>query len=402
MIIFLNKLWKYIIITLNSKYRWLLILFVLWLYRVEFMPDTGAGIGKAIQVGALTLLSFLLVKERSTIVKDVFSKTNWSVGSILLLYVYAMISTFWAFIPQFAFFLSFQNVVMILLIVYVFSLCNSFKSLEKTFIYSVLSIGLFEAICVRIINPSIFCHFLAGGSSAALLLTYSVGEFLNLKNNDKERKSLLKNAIVISAILLIINTSGGANASALFGVGVAMFFSGKKLYSIVLVFTGFYLLANQDLVDDILLVIMPGKTMEVIEVGNGRDFIWERILGYAAIKPWFGWGFACVERIDQEIFGGQSLSDAHNNYIGFYGSLGIVGCILYGIHLIQVFLATFPNLRYMGFLGLFCAFCCSCMNGYTYGFLSGKACSITIVYFMVIVLTFYYKKVNSYDGQDAK
>lgn len=382
---------------LRSKQKWFILIFAMWLYRVEFMPDTGAGLGKIIQVGTLGLLSLLLLRKSPKVVNYSFSRTNRAISSVLLLYIYAIASTLWAFLPQFAFFLSFQNVVLVLLIIYMFEQCGSFKSLEKVFIFSILIMGFFEAISVRISEPQLIVHFLPGGSSAAMLLAYSVGEYMNIKKTDANRKTLLKNTIILSMILLVLNTSGGANASALFGVGVAMFFGGKRSYAVVLVLLGVYLMANQDLIDDIILTLMPGKTMEIVETGNGREFIWERILGYAAEKPWFGWGFACVERIDQDVFSGQSLSDAHNNYIGIYGSLGIVGCILFGIHILRTFFATFPYIKRVGFLGLFCAFCCACMNGYTYGFLSGKACSITIVYFMIVVLTFYYKKIGCYN-----
>ena len=45
-----------------------------------------------------------------------------------------------------------------------------------------------------------------------------------------------------------------------------------------------------------------------------------------------------------------------------------------------------------GYIGLISAFACAMLNGYSYGFLSGKACSITIIYMSLIVLTFFYSK----------
>lgn len=401
MIRLLKELRMYLMRVLRSKYKWFVLLFALWLYRVEFMPDTDGSFAKAIQVGSLGLISLLLLQKSPHIVTFSLTRTNSSISSSIWLYVFAMVSTLWAFIPQFAFFLSFQNVVMILLVVYLFSQCKSFGSLEKTFVYSIVLMGLFESICARIGNPRLIVHFLAGGSSAAMLLSYAVGEYINIEGKNTERTVMLKNTIIVAIVLLSVNTSGGANASALFGVGIAMFFGGKRTYAIVLVLTGLYLLANQDMIDDILLTV-TGKEKELLENGNGRTVIWERILYYANQKPWFGWGFACAERIDQDVFGGQILSDAHNNYIGIYGSLGIVGCVFYGIHILRVFFSTFPNIKRVGFLGLFCAFCCACMNSYSYGFLSGKACSITIVYFMIVVLTFYYKKSGNYNEPRIK
>lgn len=53
MINFLKALWKAFFIALKSKYRWLLILFILWLYRVDFISADGGGLAKTLQVVTL-------------------------------------------------------------------------------------------------------------------------------------------------------------------------------------------------------------------------------------------------------------------------------------------------------------------------------------------------------------
>lgn len=393
-----RQLWLYLKWSLNSKYKWFLILFTLWLYRVEFVPDTGVGMAKILQVGTIFGLLFLLWKRQPNLFQRMMRRTNAPVKSVALLYIYAMLSTTWALLPSFAFFLSFQNLVVIMLFTWLFSHFPSVYDLEKAFIFMALFIGLFEFIVLRIQSPILISHFLPGGSLAAMLLSYSIGEYLNVQDMNHKRKTLLRNTALLALFLLIANTSGGANASAALGVGVAMFFGGKKLVAFLVICLGVVLWMNQDWVDDIVLMLMPGKTMEVIESGNGREAIWESIMHYASQKPWFGWGFACVERIEQSIFSGQSLSDAHSNYVGMYGSLGIVGCVLFGWHLLQTFVFTFVRRHKTGFLGLFSAFCCATINGYSYGFLSGKTCSITVVYFMIVILSFYYHKLQQQHG----
>ncbi len=138
---------------------------------------------------------------------------------------------------------------------------------------------------------------------------------------------------------------------------------------------------------------MPGKDMETIKIGSGRDTIWENLLSYANQKPWFGWGFACVERVRLRTFDWQDLVDSHSNYVGIYGSLGIVGCVLFGWHLLTTGWYLFKRKVQTGFLGLFAAFTCATVNGYSYGFLSGKTCSITVGYIMIVVLSFYYSYI---------
>lgn len=381
-----------------GPFKWFFILFLVWLYRVDFMPDTGVGMAKILQVGTIFGLLFLLLKRQPNLFQRMMRRTNAPVKSVALLYIYAMVSTTWALLPSFAFFLSFQNLVVIMLFTWLFSHFSSIYDLEKAFIFMALFIGLFEFIVLRIQSPILINHFLPGGSLAALVLSYSIGEYLNVQDKNRQRKTLLRNTALLALFLLIVNTSGGANASAAFGVGVAMFFAGKKFIAFLIICLGVVLWMNQDWVDDIVLMLMPGKTMEVIESGNGREVIWERIIHYASQKPWLGWGFACAERIEQSIFGGQSLSDAHSNYVGMYGSLGIVGCILFGWHLLQTFVFTFVRRHKTGFLGLFSAFCCATINGYSYGFLSGKTCSITVVYFMIVILSLYYHKLQQQHG----
>ena len=88
-------------------------------------------------------------------------------------------------------------------------------------------------------------------------------------------------------------------------------------------------------------------------------------------------------------------SDAHNNYLGIYGSLGIIGCAFLGLQFLSTMLYSFKRRMKCGYLGIFAATCCAILNGYSYGFLSGKACSITVIY--LVVLSFTYSRVNYYD-----
>lgn len=391
MISFLKELWSYLQLVWKSKFKYMLLLFALWLYRIDFMPDTGGGMAKVVQIVALVGLFYMMKKYRSGILGYSFTHTNTATKSCLLLYVYGVISALWAFMPSMAFFMAFQNVVMIMLMVWYFSMFRDFRSMERGFIVFTLSMVLFESICSRIWNPSLMIHFLGGASSSALCFVYSSSEWMRAQ--DEKRKHFLKYAMILSFVLMVTSTSSGANASALFGFALACLFAGKVLWAALIMGGTLFLLLNQDMITEIILTLNPGKTMEMIESGNGRETIWAALMENAKQRPILGWGFACIERTASDVLPGQILSDAHNNYIGMYGSLGIVGLTLFVFHLIVSAFTAFKNKVKPGYLGVFAAIAAAAVNSYSYGFLSGKGCSITVVYFALIVLTYYYRKV---------
>lgn len=388
---------------LKSKYKWLAIFFMVLLYRIEFMPDTGGGLAKGIQVGALFFIVCLLFKYDGNFVRKSFQYSNISVKSILVLYLYAMISTLWALMPQLAFFLSFQNLIMIMLMHWLLTRFSDFKSTEKTFVYFVMLMIILENIGVRLSAQRVLiAHFLPAASSAAILFSYSIGEYFAVKNIDKKRKIFLRNTFVLCVCFLVINTSGGANLSALFGVAVALWIARKYVPALMVTGAAVFIFTHQDLLNEIILTLMPDKNLEQIETGNGRQEIWANLMAAAAEKPFCGWGFACVERTVQSIFENQVLSDAHNNYIGMYGSLGIIGLVLFCFHyVVQLFSSLKRRLR-PGYVGIICATSCAMLNGYSYGFMSGKTCSITIAYFAIVILTLSFSKCKYYDRKAIK
>lgn len=388
-------LWESLKLLFNSKYRVLTILFFLWLYRIDFIQADGAGLAKALQVLTTFGMLLFMLKQDSSLIVNSFTKRGFPVRSMLLLFSFGILSTLWAYLPTFAFFLSFQNVVVILLLIWAFKKTLSFVSAEKLFLSTSIVIMLFESIFLRVLyQPYLFVHYLSVGSMAAICISYCLAELLSLKIKDRERVNYLKGTFIVSIIILILSTSSGANASAVFGIIVALLLSKKKIYGFLLLIFGFILYLNQDLIQDLILFIMPGKTMEVIESGTGRATIWAEIFKIAEQRPFIGWGFACVERLVSNF--GTIVSDAHNNFIGFYGSLGLIGLFIYTLHFLSTFSYTFKRRLKIGYRGLIAALGCATLNGYSYGYLSGKTCSITIAYFAVIVLSFYCSKYKLY------
>lgn len=393
---------KTIFAIFRSKYKWLAILFLIWLYRIDFMPDTGGGLAKVIQIISLLGMYYFIHKYKHNIVGYAFHNTNVVVRSAFILYVYALMSTAWAYMPMMAGFLSFQNLILIMLMVWFFGNFKNFRSMERGFVLFSLSAVSFEWICARINSPGLVTHFLGGASSAALCFAYSSGEWMKCKRSDRERAKFLKYSMLLAFFLMITCTSMGANAAAIVGFAVGCLFSGNIIWAFLLFFAGGTLYFNQDLIEELILVIAPDKNMDTIKTGNGRDTIWEALLEMARQKPIFGWGFACIERTCPDAISGQQLSDAHSNFVGMYGSLGIVGVVLFVFHLLASLLKAFSCRIKPGYLGLFAALVTALINSYSYGFLSGKGCSITVVYFALVVLTFYYGKVSLTYGRKGK
>ena len=382
---------------MKSKYKWLFILFAVWMYRIDFMPADGGGLAKGIQVVTLFGMSQQLFVYNKNILNISFHKTNIPVKTCLLLYVYAILSTLWAFNPMFAFFLSLQNIVLIILFVWLFSESNNFYKLEKMFLLTVVAIMLFEAMGYRLlVINALFIHYLPVASSAALCLSYCVGELLSKRLKNKKRNAFLKSCIVLSFVILATSTSAGANVSAIFGIACACIISGKIFWSIVLFACFGYLYFNPTEIDSVINIVMAGKDQENIESATGRDILWEAMLDLASQKPIFGWGFACIERAATAT-GQIDTPDAHNSYVGIYGSLGIVGCIFAAFNFMSSLCSTLVNRLKPGVTGVFCALACGLLNGYSFGFLSGKACSITVIYIALVVLTFSYNRHLNYE-----
>ena len=371
-------------------------MFFIWLYRVDFIPADGGGIAKGIQVITILCMLFYVINNSNNIVSKTYIWNNISGKTIVIFYFYAIFSTLWAYIPTFSFFLSFQNIVIFIVLYYILNRLKTFVSIETLFIVLSILIISFEVIIHRILyNPSFIIHFLPAASSSAICLSYSFSELISNNRIPLKRKRILKWSIFFSIIILVTSTSSGANASAVLGVIIGLLLSRRFHYVLIIILASIIIYFNQHLIDDILLTIMPGKSLETISNASGREALWNIIIEYANKKPYLGWGFACIERVVTNT--GFMASDAHNNYLGIYGGLGICGLVLISFHFVSSIIFSFNKRYKLGYSGIISAICCAALNGYSYGFLSGKACSITVIYFIIILLSYFYHKVNVYE-----
>lgn len=368
----------------HSKFRWLVILVLLWVFRVTAMPADDAGIAKGLQV--VTIMGMLLItgKYSNKPLLMGWRKGNSAVRWMMAYLLLGMVSTLWSFVPQFSFFLSFEKIVLISVSFVALGLFVDFLALEKFMLLALTGCMLFEAIVWRTdAGVTLLTHSLTNGTCAAMLLSYSIGEWLVDKIGNRRRIRLFKGICMLSILVLIGSTSGGANASAALGVAIAFFLSGNIVWALLLMMMVVLLYLNQDWMDNIIRTLMPGKTETDITTATGRSFIWERIRLYAAEKPLLGWGYASIERlISVRDF---PLTDAHNNWYGAYGGTGLIGLILLIMHQISLLFTAFKRKMKPGYTGLTCALSCATFNGYSFGYISGKACTITLFYFIMMV-----------------
>lgn len=379
---------------MKSGYKWPLLLFLLWVYRVSCMPADDAGFAKGLQIfTTLGLLLFALKLKKDCILPALFhSKVPAVTMSWYLLL--ALASTLWSYTPALSFFMSFEKLTFMVALFAVLSQFRTFENAERMFVYLMTGILLFNGVIPRVMGHMAFIgHDLQQGSCAAICFSYCCGELLTHKTNSKHRYKMLKSAIIISIFFLAISTSGGANASAAFGFGVAMLFSGNLILGILISALGVSVFYFSDWFDSIFKFLMAGKSEEDIQSSTGRAYIWDIVKQFGAEKPVLGWGHAALERYITDN-GPITLVDLHSNYYGAYGNTGFVGLVLLVIHHVTAIIYTFGKRLKPGYVGLLCAICCTTLNGYSYGFLVGKTAIITIAYFAVLVMAFVYSNVK--------
>lgn len=394
---FFNILYKYFRIGLRSKkFKWLFIAFGIWLYRVECMSDTGFGLAKILQIGSIFFLFVFLLQKYPNIWNVIYRKNNLPFKSCLLLYSFAVLSSIWAFMPGYTFYMAAQNII-ILGGIYLF--CNynlSFRETENLFLISVNCIMIILFLIYRIFyGHGLFSHILSLASTAAMMVSYCSGELLVNKKKDIQRNRMLKGTIVLSIFILITQTSSGANASALFGLIIGMLFSGHFILLAIIFFAGLFLYLNQDMINNLILLIMPGKTLDTFQSASGREVLWDLIWKLIEQKPLMGWGYGGGERAVTAIYNFPAI-DAHNLYLGILCGIGIIGCVFLGVHMLSTIFYCFKHHTKPGYTGILAAICCAYLNGYSFGFLSGKACCITVTYFLLVGLTYAYSKKKRY------
>lgn len=392
--VLLKDIWRWSIALLKSKYRWILIFFIVWVYRVSCMPAGAGGVAQGLQILTTFGLLYFAIKANSRSVSLGLFHSKMPNTTMTWYLLLALVSTLWSYKPMLSFFMSVEKLVFMIVLFAVFSKFKTFENTERTFVYLMVGMLVFNGIATRVMGyQALIGHDLQQGSCAAMCFSYCCGEYLARKTKSRSRYKMLMASMIISIFFLAISTSGGANASAALGFGIALLVCGKFVWGILLLVLGGALYFFKDLAGDVFGFLMAGKSEDDIKSSTGRTAIWEVVRELGAQKPYFGWGYAAMERYITDI-GTMPLTDLHSNYYGSYGSTGLVGLGLLIIHHIAAILYSFGKRLKPGYVGLLSAICCGTLNGYSYGFLSGKTAIITVVYLAVLMMTFIYSRVK--------
>lgn len=390
----LKEIWFWCRRLLKSKYRWMLLFFILWVYRVSCMPADGGGVARGLQIVTTFGLLFYAISFKKNVVVPALFRTKVPNVTMTWYLLLALVSTLWSYVPMMSFFMAFEKMVFMIVLFSVFSQVHTFESSEKIFVYLVVGLLVFNGVATRVAGYQAWIgHDLQQGSCAAMCFSYCCGEFLAKKTGNRYRYRMLKAAMYISIFFLVISTSGGANASAALGFGVALLVCGKFVWGVLLMLIGGTVYFFKDLGDEMFKFLMVGKSEGDIKSSTGRTAIWEIVDELGAQKPYFGWGYAAMERYITDK-GPMPLTDLHSNYYGSYGSTGLVGLGLLIIHHVSSMFYTLGKRMKPGYVGLLSAICCGTLNGYSYGFLSGKTAIITVVYLAILMLAYFYSKVR--------
>lgn len=202
-------------------------------------------------------------------------------------------------------------------------------------------------------------------------LTGAIGALLCLGMHRYEKDFIFKWLFAFNLVVMILGTSSASFIA--FATGLLIFGSsstkGISIFKTFLVLVVVILIYHygMDLMYDIFFY---GRSEEEIQSGTGRVNIWEACFAAWRQSPWVGQGYMVGER--NLVMWGASIAahSAHNGYISVLVNTGIVGCVIWGIYLLQTIKRCWNKLssKYVGneMTALFIVLCSILVNNYAY------------------------------------
>ena len=202
-------------------------------------------------------------------------------------------------------------------------------------------------------------------------LTGAIGALLCLTMRRYERIFRFKWLFTFNFVAMILGTSSASFIAFTAGILICWSSSVKGinvvkafLTLIAVIFVYHY---GMDLMYDIFFY---GRTEEHIQSGSGRASIWEACFTAWQESPWLGQGYMVGER-NLVMWGSQvAAHSAHNGYMSVLVNTGIVGCIIFGIYLLQTIWRCWNKLasKHVGkeMTALFVVLCSILVNNYAY------------------------------------
>ncbi len=360
----------------------IILLIFAWIFRLTFLLQGNAG-GVAINKYVLLqiilgMIMFIFLQKRG--VTPIVLLKYPSTRFFAILYMMGVISICWSVMPLMSCYFALENLILMTSLLYISLQCKDCYQAEGVFIWMILVI-----LCMFLIRNLTIggtWHSVTFSSIAAMLFMYCLAEY-DGETHSSQNLIILKYGLLGAGFILIITTSGGACFSAALSSVALALFARKSIIRItaltfLIIIGSLWFSGATDVVLDLLF---PGKNIENIMSAHGRAYVWELIYEKIAERPWFGWGYAAVERILP-----LYCIDAHNSIIGVRGSLGNIGCVVLITAMFSVCIYYFKHDYCFGSKGLLIASICAFINSNTTNFLAAKddPCALTFQFLLVL------------------
>lgn len=370
---------------LIRKNRLLLLLCLLWLFRIMFLRRGNVG-GVAINQYVLLQIVIeqwllLLLAVRGMDFMQIFRvrPLRW----FSWLYLLGVFSGFWSILPLMSSYFAFQNLLAFAVLLYFFRQVEDPFQAER-FLFGAASVilAMFFISCWWNMPVPDF-HSVSISTVSGALFLYSAAEY-DPAECSVARRRLLRIGIVGGLLMLWLTSSAGALVGTACGV-VAMTFLAKSRVmrltagmSVAGILIAYWFCGG----DLLLRLLFPGKSWLSVQTGHGRMRVWMEIIERASERPWFGWGYASLERRLESVY----TIDAHNAALGVLGNLGYVGCALGLVALLSSLVFMFRRRGFVGMRGVLIAMIGALVNSNSSNFIVGKAAVASVAFQSLLVL----------------
>jgi O-antigen ligase len=332
--------------------------------------------------------------SRDSINEIYFSPLRW----FFLLYVFGFISSIWSPLFNYSFYRAFEALVLFFG-VYIYFNANRFEfDFEKIFLRFNLAIllmtfiGQLKLYGFRISIDTL--HTNSYSLIALILFLYSFSELMSKIDKDYERKKMLTRYSIIGFIFLALGTSSASNISAVIGIVLLLIFTNRKDLK-VLTFAGiiliipvfFYFISF----DDLMSVLLPGKTVESISSLTGRTNLWMIYVDSFLEHPYIGWGFAVLARISE-----HATTNTHNSILSIATGMGVTGLVLFFLFFFSSIYKFFKNRTFpiVGIIGGGIAIISALVNSMSIAILGESVSPPTLS--LVSLIAYYYININTF------
>lgn len=390
-----------------KKINILLFLIFFWIFRNtllvrqratgEFNSIDSTAI---LQVAIIFFIFILFIVFYNRLSKDsineiYFSPLRW----FFLLYLFGFISSVWSPLFNYSFYRSFEALILFFG-VYIYFNANKFEfTFERIFLrfnLAILLLTFIGQLKLYGFRVSIDTLHTNGYSLIALILfLYSFSELMSKSEKDYERKKMLKRYSIIGFVFLILGTSSASNISALIGVILLLVFTNRKDLKII---TFFGLMITIPLIfyfldfDQLMNIILPGKTIEGISSMTGRTNLWTLYIDAFLEHPYIGWGFAVLARISE-----HATTNTHNSILSIATGMGVVGLTLFFLFFFSSVYKFFKNRNFpiIGIIGGGIAIISSLINSMSIAIIGESVSPVSIS--LVSMLCFYFISINNFN-----